>query len=232
MIVWQGNSQIDGAPIVVIATMDSKNKKTGAMVQTWIIRSDIDPIQASRKGLDTAICGNCPHKGIANPDKASGWADKRSCYVNLLHGPASIYNAFKRGAYKPINTNLLKGKFIRFGSYGDPLAVPNHVWENLASLASGVTSYTHSPDFTSKIHMISVDSEKQALEVKQKGFRYFRVSTDRNLQKNEILCPASKEAGARVVCQDCRLCDGRKSAKDIVIIAHGHGKKHIHAVNI
>jgi hypothetical protein len=36
--VWRGPSAIDGAPIVVIATVRSNNRKTGAMLQSWIIR--------------------------------------------------------------------------------------------------------------------------------------------------------------------------------------------------
>ena len=39
-------SLIDGKPIVVIATYSNRNTKTGAMVQTYILRSDIDPRDA------------------------------------------------------------------------------------------------------------------------------------------------------------------------------------------
>ena len=36
-ILYEGPSALDGAPIVVIATMETSNAKTGAMVQTWIL---------------------------------------------------------------------------------------------------------------------------------------------------------------------------------------------------
>jgi hypothetical protein len=52
VILYQGASALDGAPIVVIANRiaaASTNSKTGAMVQTFIIRSDIDPRSEERR---------------------------------------------------------------------------------------------------------------------------------------------------------------------------------------
>ena len=46
-ILYEGASMLDGAPIVVIATMKTSNRKTGDMVQTWILRSDVNPVEAS-----------------------------------------------------------------------------------------------------------------------------------------------------------------------------------------
>ena len=46
VILFEGPSLIDGAPIAVIATgfqRRTANSKTGDMVQTWIIRSDREP---------------------------------------------------------------------------------------------------------------------------------------------------------------------------------------------
>ena len=77
-VIYDGPSQIDGKPIVAIAQVGTGNRKTGkGMVQTWILRSDIDPISASRTGEDSSICGDCPHKGKPS-DKATGWAIGRS----------------------------------------------------------------------------------------------------------------------------------------------------------
>ena len=83
IIFYEGASPLDGKPIVGIALPDKKtgNSKTGRMASTLIIRSDIDPITASRLGEDYSICGDCMHRGIANPNKTSGGADERSCYV-------------------------------------------------------------------------------------------------------------------------------------------------------
>ena len=57
VILYEGPSHIDGAPIVVIAnriTAPSTNDKTGAMVQTFIIRADVNPYRALKTGQDKA----------------------------------------------------------------------------------------------------------------------------------------------------------------------------------
>ena len=96
-IIYQGPSLLDGSPIVVIALAKSSNKKTGDMVQTYIIRSDMDPLKASKYGYDYAICGDCKHRGEADPDGTGKQAKKRSCYVTLFHGPLQVYKSYKKG---------------------------------------------------------------------------------------------------------------------------------------
>ena len=49
MIIYQGPSLIDGSPIVAIAIAQSGNVKTGNMVQTYIIRADMSPMEASKQ---------------------------------------------------------------------------------------------------------------------------------------------------------------------------------------
>jgi hypothetical protein len=45
------------------------------------------------------------------------------------------------------------------------------------------------------------------------------------LDKNETLCPASFEAGAKTTCEACKLCGGATvKAKSIAIVAHGVAK--------
>ena len=63
-IAYEGKSLIDKSPIVVIVTAlnSSANSKTGNMVQTFIIRSDVDPVTAARTGQDFGICGACRHR--------------------------------------------------------------------------------------------------------------------------------------------------------------------------
>lgn len=65
-ILYEGPSMIDGAPIVVIVNKidGSDNAKTGAMVQTFIIRSDVAPVEALATGADVSICGDCEHRPI------------------------------------------------------------------------------------------------------------------------------------------------------------------------
>jgi hypothetical protein len=230
-VIYEGPSLIDGQPIVAIAQVDSGNKKTGNMVQTWILRSDIDPITASRTGADSSICGDCPHKGTPN-NNAKGWATDRTCYVNLLFAPNGVYKAYKRGIYTTMQGHdniraigLLRG--VRLGSYGDPMAVPSYVWESLCSGAEYVTAYTHQQNTMPELVMTSADSHAQAESAWANGQRTFRVvaSLDAIDKANEVLCPASKEAGERVQCAQCKLCGGNsKAAKSVAIVAHGSSK--------
>jgi hypothetical protein len=49
IVIYRGPSILDGSPIVVIATglgSGSSNRKTGALVQTWILRDDVSPIES------------------------------------------------------------------------------------------------------------------------------------------------------------------------------------------
>ncbi len=82
-IVWSGNSRIDGSPIMAIVTglrTASANPKTGDMIQTWIIRSDMHPLEAIKSGSDYGICGSCIHRG--SYDEFGNPIDPRTCYVN------------------------------------------------------------------------------------------------------------------------------------------------------
>ena len=76
VILYEGQSAIDGAPIVAIANRiiaNSANAKTGAMVQTFIIRADVNPFTAIKDGRDHSICGDCPQR----PFKGG------KCYVDV-----------------------------------------------------------------------------------------------------------------------------------------------------
>jgi hypothetical protein len=65
-IAWEGNSLIDGSPIVLILTgfvLPSSNKKTGSqMIQSWILQQEFTPTHAAKEGFDRGICGSCPLK--------------------------------------------------------------------------------------------------------------------------------------------------------------------------
>jgi len=231
-VIYEGPSLIDGKPIVAIAQIKSNNRKTGNLVQTWILNAAVDPITASRTGQDESICGTCPHKGTPS-NKDSGWAKDRTCYVNLLFAPNGIYKAYKKGVYPVAQGHeairaigLLRG--VRLGSYGDPMAVPEWVWRSLTSGAEFVTAYTHGNNAMPDMIMTSADNEAQAYDAWDKGERTFRVVShvDALIKGKEILCPASEEAGARTQCAACKLCGGNSiKAKSVAIVAHGASKR-------
>jgi hypothetical protein len=238
-IIYRGPSLIDGAPIVVVAIASNRNKKTGDMIQTYIIRADMDPRDASKSGADRSICGDCPMRGSATIDPDAKQAAGRACYVLLGQGPLIVWRALTAGLYPDATgtediATLGAGRMVRIGTYGDGAAVPAYVWRALLSRAAGHTGYTHQAKtrgaaFDPAIYMISCETERQARAAWRKGARTFRVINNIGeiVKGAEILCPASKEAGRRVQCAECGLCGGNSvRAKSIAIVAHGVGKKH------
>jgi len=242
-IIYQGPSELDGKPIVVVAlTGKSLNKKTGGMVQTYILRSDIDPRDANKSGEDYSICGNCIHRGTATNNPDTKLAKGRTCYVNMGQGVLIVYNGFKAGKY-PVATqsqlaSLGRGRMVRIGTYGDGAAVRQSVWNELISEAEGHTGYSHQSalpkaSFNAALYMVSADNLSVAKQAWNMGQRTFRVIPVQQwaaegklaLDKNEALCPASIEAGAKTTCEACKLCGGTTvKAKSIAIVAHGTAK--------
>lgn len=234
-VLFEGPSALDGSPIVVIATglkNKSSNRKTGAMVQTYILRSDILPTEAVKTGADSSICGDCIHRG-------DGTGKARTCYVNVGQGAQVVYKAYKRGIYPniadtgvgiyPADWLHFADKAIRFGTYGDPAAAPLKIWERLQLLASKTTGYTHQwrtiPAQWAGVVMASADNVEDVNAAHAKGYRTFRVTTgeDPVLVKGEVLCPASEEAGKKLDCDTCGACNGVATGRkgSIYIPLHG-----------
>ena len=222
-IIYNGPSLLDGKPIVVIATYSNRNTKTGKVVQTYILRSDINPLEASKTGQDFSICGSCPMRGEVTTDPKRKIAKGRKCYVNLGQGVLIVFKSYKRGVYKEGDPRTMgRDRFVRVGTYGDPAAVPSHVWDELLSECETWTAYTHQKPWRPDIAMQSADSYDEAKAHWAEGRRTFRVIVDLgDIDKtNEALCPASKEAGRRVQCTACKLCKGSSLAKSIAIVEH------------
>ena len=227
-IIYRGPSQYDGAPIVVIAIWSNRNTKTGGVLQTYILRDAIDPRDASKSGADASICGTCPHRGTPTDDPTRKIAKKRACYVNLGQGVLIAWRAYQRGVYPDATSPrairaLGAGRVVRVGTYGDPAAAPNYVWDALLSDCASHMAYTHHSGWRPDIAMQSADTISFARDAWRKGHRTFRIVQDvaEIDPAREVNCPASKEAGARVTCAACRLCGGTsKAAKSIAIVQH------------
>jgi len=225
LVLYRGPSMLDGAPIIAIATgLDGKfrNAKTGAMVQTWIVRDDVAPNVALKTGEDSSVCGDCMHR----PANGGG------CYVRVFQAPLNVWKTAHRGRYA-LAADLEaiaaagRGRNVRVGSYGDPAAVPVAVWRALLSEADAHTGYTHqwrrAPELAAFL-MASADSPEEAHQAQAAGFRTFRVRAPLEpVDAREFICPASKEAGQKTNCAACRACGGQasKAKASPVIIAHG-----------
>lgn len=222
-ILYQGASLLDGKPIVVIATGytdKSSNSKTGAMIQTWIMRSDIEPHTAVKTGDDASVCGDCPLRGVNGIG--------RSCYVTLHQAPLSVFRAFKRGAYAEASLNEIKelstNKMVRLGSYGDPAAVPVHIWKLYTSEAKGWTGYTHQWQRSKDLQalcMASADTSELRDKAVSDGWRTFRVKTaEMPVMPNESVCPATTVG---LDCATCGACKGSSSGNKGTIVIDVHG---------
>ena len=228
-VLWRGRSHYDGADVVAIATVSTANRKTGDMVQTWILRTDRPPVAAAADGSDEAICGQCPHRRDAD--------GRRSCYVNVGQAPQAVHRAWMAGAYPEADRHrryaIGRGRAVRLGAYGDPAMVPARIWRDLVRDAVGHTGYTHQwrAPFAAEhrtLCMASVDSAAELAEARAAGWRTFRVRTQvEALAPGEIVCPASPEGGHRAQCADCLLCRGASGRRGLIpgiaIVAHGSG---------
>lgn len=162
-ILWRGESAVDGAPIVCVATAfnGSDNEKTGDMIQVFILP---DPaahgieVNGARPAKISAwlartgaksICGDCPHAW--QYDKAAGEYIKGACYVREYQAPAAVLGAVSRGSYPIAGVDfpaawvqhLAAGRDVRLGAYGDPAACPPEISAEFVSRAKTRTGYTH-----------------------------------------------------------------------------------------
>ena len=230
-IVWEGASPIDGAPIAFIMTMSSSNRKTGDMVQTWILRQDVSPVEAIKSGADASVCGSCVHRGSAERG--------RSCYVNVGQAPLSVWRTYKKGGYARFTRKdwgLLRGRKVRFGAYGDPGLVPLDRLTLLASLADGWTGYTHQwRDIDAGYAhylMASADTVEDRRAARLSGYRAFYVVPKGSAKPDGAVLCMSVARGTS--CLDCGACAGTREgavtkAVDIFIEAHGSGSKYVTA---
>lgn len=224
-VFYEGPSLIDGTAIVGVLTglrLRCRNAKTGQLLQAWILVRDLSPMEAVRSGRDAAICGDCALRG----DGAVG----RGCYVTYWQGAFRTWMALAKdprvapGRLAP----QLAGKAVRLGAYGDPAAIPAQVWRSLLSQASGSIGYTQRwrvcGDEYRRFLMASVLSTVAQAEAAALGWRTYRVRGPRDpLLPGEVVCPASAEAGHKLTCEACMLCNGAKGDRraDPAIMVHG-----------
>ena len=217
-LFYRGKSPIDNAPLIGIATLESDNRKTGNMVQTWILREDISPTMARRTGADRSHCGDCP---VREP-----------CYVNWGHAPLGIWKAYHRGGYidlrrKPaVMRRIVSGRMVRMGAAGDPAMIPLQHWLRVLHGADGWTGYSHQwrepwAQTMRELCMASVESLEDQDLARSMGWRTYRIRRqDEPLEFNEIACPSDTQGRK---CCDCMACDGalKPSAASVAIVVHG-----------
>lgn len=212
--------------VVVVATTDSKNRKTGQSVQVWILDATQHPVESRRSGHDAENqCQGCP--------LASG----NGCYVNT-NPLGAIWRKWKRGGYTYLSmgtpdwADFFSVPFVRFGAYGNPSLLPLPMVADIASRAGKITGYFHDwhlmPVETAKAYgnFFMASCEVSNYRAAQSmGLRTFTVVSEPT-PATGIECLADAKG---MTCKECGLCDGnRRTAKrskplpNIFITAHGY----------
>lgn len=225
LVLYEGPSRLNGEPIVAVATFRTANRKTGNVIQTWILPQTDRPEKAAVSGKDASVCGDCPLRPV----------ETGLCYVNTGQAPLSVYSAWQRGSYvkadfrRAAHRDAFRGRMLRMGSYGEPVAIPRSVWDKPLRYSEGHVGYTHQwarfPEY-SGILMASVHSPFEAECAAAGGWRTFRSrNEDQPVLPSEVVCPASPEGGHRRSCKECGGCNGNaggsSTRRSFVIISHG-----------
>jgi hypothetical protein len=225
-VIYEGQSTTTDKQIVVLTTENSKNKKTGQMLQVFYLLKDTDPNQAFKaarhqeKSEAQTVCGGCKH------------LVQGTCYVLWHQAPLSTWRRYKRGGHNGEQYNRYLP--VRLGAAGNPNSAPYEVSFDLVKNAPSHTGYTHQfltcdPRF-SKILMASVESKAEAKAAHKLGWRTFRTvemgKTD-DLLPNEIVCPATQkkwDGTPKTDCATCGLCSGTEGRGKVSIVVEVHGK--------
>jgi len=231
-VIQRGNSPIDGKPFVAILTLESGNRKTGNMCQVWILREDINPVEALVLGEDYSICGNCIHRKQAK-------TGKRSCYVNVGQAPLSVWRTYKNGGYIDLTAmedqdrdsalyKYINNRKIRWGAYGDPSILDKYIVSDINNSSAGHTGYTHQwreefAQWSKGVFQASCDGLNDYLEASAHGWKTFAVVPKGTNAFSGKQCPATVD-NSSAECRTCALCDGAKL--DIFVEAHGTGASH------
>lgn len=214
---------------VVIATgLDrlSNNKKTGNMVQIWIMLKDVNPVEAVATGIDAStVCKGCP------------FASGNGCYVNVGQAPLMIWKAYRANKYPRLlpkdYARAFGGRKVRFGAYGNPSLIPLSMVKAIAKVSNGWTGYFHDWHMMSKakakayseFFMASTDTEESRLHAVSLKMRYFHVSPNKPSDAVECLSESKSLA-----CEQCLLCAGNSKSRLKSIWINPHGSKKAKAV--
>jgi len=193
----------------------STNSKTGDMIQTYFISKT----RINEPKVFGSKCNSCPivNECYVSRDKLA----VRRALKRLINGLSTSYQ------WSTLDQvlELIKGRKLRFGTYGDPSAIPLQDVAKIASVLTGWTGYTHYwkeiDQGYSAYYMASVESLEGELLASTLGYRFFRVllKKDSILESmNSIECPNSTRG---ITCAQCGLCKGASSrAKSIYIHEH------------
>jgi hypothetical protein len=227
-----------GDVLTVFIVGNTSNKKIAApkekVVQTYhFSRAQYEVAQGNTSMSeffkhDGAVCMDCPF-AVSNGAKLSAcYTHKMFQYSGFLSSLRSIgsllpWDAIPSEPQTEAIIEMCRGKYVRFGTYGEPSLLPVDLVKSICQVAKSWTGYTHqwrkkaeyAPYFMASTH--SAEEEHTAALI---GYRSFVVSAEPF--KQFINCPASAEAGFKSNCSKCGLCSGTtgKGSKSVYILEH------------
>ena len=231
-----------GDALIVFTYGKTSNKKiataTETIVQTYSFsRGQFDEARKQATTMrdffsqDKPVCGDCPFAVNNGAKLTACYTHKLMQYSGFLSSLRSIAKAYESfDAIPELTEEIAKqilggaqGRYVRFGSYGEPSLIPIDLVENIVKVAKSHTGYTHQwkrkPEYA-PYFMASVHTSEQEREAHASGWRSFVASKE--VIKGLVNCPASNEQGFKSNCSKCGLCSGAqgKGNKSVVILEH------------
>lgn len=226
----------DGSRLFVVSSAFTTNKKIAEpkeqIVQTYTYSLDQLNLVLNGKttqsdffGSDKANCMDCPFS--RNAGEGGCYTHKYLQYSGFLSSLRSIKDTTELTDEKRQKiVEMCKGKYVRFGTYGEPSLMPIDLVKDMVEVSKCHTGYTHQwrkpwCQPYAEYFMASAHNDEEAKESFELGFRAFVVKKE-GQEVDAVQCPASKEAGYVSTCSKCRLCSGRrvKTNKHIKINEH------------
>ena len=212
--------------------IEANNKR--AIVQTYtfsrkqfemIANQDERTMRSFFNAADTN-CLDCPFNTFG-----ACYTHKFNQYVGFISMLKSIAKKYPTWDDVPsydtsfalIASEMSKGTFVRFGTYGEPSLHPIEMIEAMVQTADNWTGYTHQwkrSNVLGKFFMASTHTLDESNIAKEQGYRSY-IATHTPIGE-VVNCPASKESGYKSSCSKCGLCSGTegKGTKSIYILNH------------
>lgn len=243
-ITYRLSIDINTHVLIVFRSGKTANKKISAgghIVQTYTFsKGQFDHFAAGGNVMDMfkyddACCLDCPFSYRSGGGcythkfpQARGFASMLKSIVKEYNGNwANIPTAEHNDWTVPAKVvEMCRGRYVRFGTYGEPVFIPHRWVSAIVAAAKTHTGYTHQWNKEEyqgyrRYFMASVEGQFLAKIAREKGWRSFNVINERSQSAGMVNCPASSEAGYKTTCEACNLCGGAsKIAKDVYIYEH------------
>lgn len=205
--------------ILVFATANSSNTKTGPGTHLWIMDRSMHPVESRKTGNDAkTCCGGCR------------LASNNGCYSTPLP-LMQIWKSYIEGLTPFVEpgssrwSQLFVNQFVRFGAYGNPSMIPLPLVRRIIKDCRAHTGYFHDwailkPSIArayGKYFMASCD-ETNWEQAHALNLRTYTVSSKPLKNHTECL-----NVTKYLPCNVCCLCSGTKGGtKHVAIRAHGY----------